>query len=104
MFQEGDYIVVLKDDAANNNWQGYIFKQKYESSEVWPHILMDGKENHSYCYSHFSLQNFWRYATPEEIVEYNKLGKPYLVKNLTPVTKEQSYDYLIPILKKFKIK
>jgi hypothetical protein len=102
MFQEGDYIVVLKDDAKVNNWQGYIFKQKYQCGEIRPCILMDGKENHSYCYSDFSLPSYWRYATPEEIVEYEKLGKPYLVTDLIPVTKEQSYDYLIPILKRIK--
>ena len=104
MFEKGQYIVVLKDDAYNNNWQGYVFKQKYQCAEIRPEILMDGKINNSYSYSDFTSTNFWRYATPEEIAEYERLGKPFDVTTIVSVPVNNDYTYLVKFLKKLGIK
>lgn len=104
MFELGQYIVVLKDDAKINNWQGYIFKQKYQCAEIRPKILMDGKENNSYCYSDFTNTNLWRYATQEEIAEYERLGKPFDVTTIVSVPVNNDYTYLVKFLKKLGIK
>lgn len=104
MFELGQYIVVLKDDARINNWQGYIFKQKYQCVEIRPEILMDGRINNSYCYSDFTSTDFWRYATQEEITEYERLGKPFDVTTLVRNSVNNDYTYLVKFLKKLGIK
>ena len=88
-FKKGDYIVTLKvqDDSmifncARNN---YCFKQREDCDYISPVLDLSGDKYNAHGVMSFDkkgyLQN-WRYATLEEIAEYNRLGKPYEVTKL----------------------
>lgn len=101
MFKKGDYIVVLEDDAVFNNWENYVFKQKYDHRRIQPETDIDGFENNHYSYSTFEEENIqWRYAKQEEIIRYNKIKKPY---KITDVSKQEDFSYLTKLLKKLNI-
>ena len=87
MFKKGDYIVTLVDYTAiiRNN---LIFKQKENSKYL--NVENDGTNPGNFWVGiEYNDKHLWRYATSEEIVEYDKLDKPY---DVTTLQKKQ-YDY-----------
>lgn len=85
MFKKDDYIVCLNTPIDDKDFPpNFVFKQSYDYeylsakkdncgySNGWPQIQWDGSKEYSK----------WRYATPEEIEEYDRLGKPYDVTTL----------------------
>lgn len=116
MFKEGDYIVVLKDSAITNNWENFVLKQTITRDLITPIITPLGRNNEDceHCYSDFKEKDdVWRYATPEEIQEYDRIGRPFNITTFKPVTEKEwceqenikpDYSYLIKIFKKLNIK
>jgi len=91
-FLKGDYIVCLNTPEKDSCFpRNYIFKQKYDS------VYLSPEKNAESSTSGWAAVDFlgqgeygkWRYATSEEIAEYNKLGKPYDVTTLAT----KKYDY-----------
>ena len=83
-FKKGDYIVIVSgrenlDYIVNN----YCYKQ-YENHNYLI-VEIDNKGGGKTRASGVDFNNTndrWRYATPEEIAEYDRLGKPYDVTTL----------------------
>jgi hypothetical protein len=83
-FKKGDYIVVLRDKSEDSD---YIKNN---------HCYIHNGENIGFFYTNkdckgtpvnttdisYSDSSTWRYATKEEIDEYNRIGKPYDVSTL----------------------
>ena len=97
MFREGDYIVTLKvknwnkDNCAKDN---YCFKQRLDSNAIFPVLDLLGSKNNGHDVMSFNKQQRlldWRYATPDEIEEYDRLGKPY---DVTTLKTPQKGDYI----------
>jgi hypothetical protein len=99
MFLKDEYIVCLNTPEDDKDFPpNFIFKQRdnetYLSVEKdakgdkngWANILFDKSEMYSE----------WRYATEEEANEYERLGKPYKVK--------EDLSYLIEFLTLKEIK
>lgn len=83
MFYEGDYIVTLINDGDCGK-VNYCSKQRKDSSSLNPVIDTKGYHHNSnweFLASDTSNTK-WRYATPEEIAEYERIGKPYDVTTL----------------------
>lgn len=116
MFKKGDYIVVLKDSAITNNWENFVLKQTITRDLITPIITPLGISNEDceHCYSDFKEKDdVWRYATPEEIQEYDRIGRPFNITTFKPVTEKEwfeqekikpDYTYLIKLFKKYGIK
>ncbi len=98
-FEKGDYIITLKledgfrTDCAKENYCFKIRVSEYEG--IYPEIDLVGSASNGNCSlkldKTYKLKD-WRYATPEEITEYNKQGKPFDVTTLknTIIMKNQS--------------
>jgi len=85
MFKKGDYIVVLRDTSPNNNWKNFVLKQTITREIITPILTPAGQNNTNcvLCYSDFKEKDdVWRYATSEEIAEYDRLGKPFDVTTI----------------------
>jgi hypothetical protein len=98
MFKKGDYIVVLKDTSSNNNWENFVLKQTITRETITPILTPAGRNNTDceYGYSDFKEKdNFWRYATSEEIAEYDRLGKPFDVTTFTPFKLPDNWHILV---------
>lgn len=86
MFRKDEYIITLKldnyqDVCAKEN---YCFKVQREDYYLTMYKDLKGDSNgHSVLTFDKSRKLIdWRYATPKEIEEYEKLGKPYDVTTL----------------------
>lgn len=96
-FKKGDYIVTLdiKDICTYCAKKNYCFKQRNNNIYVEPERDLSGNEYNNNTFLTFdkksSLIN-WRYATPEEIAEYDRLGKPF---NVTTLHKKEEPKSLI---------
>jgi hypothetical protein len=81
-FKAGDYVVVLDDDKSKCATLNYCYKiTKVENNYNYAPLYAIGKERKL------------RYATPEEIAEYNRLGKPFDVTTLNNKLIEGEYYY-----------
>lgn len=86
-FKKGDYIVTLEGNFEGT-WcakKNYCFKQRIDLSKMAPEKdIIHTKVNQDSSYSFDKTKNLtdWRYATKEEIVEYDRIGKPYDVTTL----------------------
>ena len=85
MFKENDYIVLTKIKLRTSSFlENWIIKQNRNSQHL--EIYLDCQ----YDCSAWSIFKFdksdtrfdWRYATFEEIEEYDRIGKPYNVTTL----------------------
>lgn len=98
MFKEGEYIVVLKDTSSYNNWKNFVLKQTITREIITP-ILTPAGRNNTDCelgYSDFKEKDdVWRYATSEEIAEYDRLGKPYDVTTFKPFKLPDNWHILV---------
>jgi len=80
-FKAGEYIVTLIDDG-NCGRKNCCVKQRETHIDLRPVIDHKGnKTNGNSTFTKYDNCN-WRYATPEEITEYERLGKPYDVTTL----------------------
>lgn len=95
-FQKGDYIVTLIDhgDCGKVN---YCSKQKEDLSYLKPEIDTKGSLFNGNSIFHITDKSFtkWRYATPEEAAEYERIGKPYDVTTLQKKKEESIPEYVV---------
>jgi len=98
MFKEGDYIVVLKDTSSDNNWENFVLKQIIDRNSITPILTPLGRNNKDYDHSYSDFKekdDVWRYATSEEIEEYERLGKPFDVTTFTPFKLPDNWHILV---------
>ena len=86
-FQKGNYIVTLKGYFKNSSCakENYCFKIRENCHYLRPEIDLNGSisnGNSNFTFSKISDLKEWRYATEEEIAEYERIGKPYDVTTL----------------------
>jgi len=104
MFKKDDYIVTIKikNDYSTYNCgkNNHCFKQRKHATFMCPvKGVMSGSETDSNVSLTFDKRDKlldWRYATKEEIAEYDRLGKPYDVTTLikSPFKKD---DYIVVV-------
>ena len=89
MFRKDQYIItlVLKDYDHKSDCcakENYCFKMSRDEEYMVPQVDLEGDDNgHSPLKFDKSRKLVdWRYATPEEAEEYERLGKPYDVTTL----------------------
>jgi len=83
-FKEGDYIVILrpKDQDSSYVKYGHCYKQRSDDD-----IFDTIKDSNGYSCSTsipFNREEWWRYATPDEISEYERENKPFDTNSFTP--------------------
>ncbi len=83
-FKKDDYIVLLKGEASKSFPLNYCYKQKEDYKYLTFYLDNKGSSTNGWTLHPFdkSKDNDWRYATPEEIAEYDRLGKPFDVSTL----------------------
>jgi hypothetical protein len=91
MFKKGEYIVLIDQpinmDGDKLGWdsksfkQNHIYKQKEDHKYLMTELDSDGSYNNGWSCYDFKYKN-WRYATPQEITEYKRLGKPFDVSEI----------------------
>lgn len=117
-FNKDDYIVLLKNEYNYNNEPprprlagsekfplNFCYKQRVTFSYLTPYL--DNKSSNTNAWSihdfHKTHGYDWRYATIDEIMEYDRLNKPFDTIQFNNSQKEfkndENYEYLIPILK-----
>lgn len=93
-FKKGDYIVTLKGNFGGNcAKENYCFKQRINHTGIRPEVDLNNNLKNGHDVMSFDKKERlydWRYATAEEITEYNLRGKPYDVTTLT--TKQYDYE------------
>ena len=109
-FKKNEYIVFTEGLGSSNFPLNYIFKQKENKDYLSVYQDTSGQENgwewHRNFYKSYlpngqtePIITDWRYATKEEIAEYDRLGKPYDVTTLNKpkfeVRKWYSFDWNI---------
>lgn len=106
MFKEGDYVVCLKKNNGRFLFiaPNYIFKQKYNDNNGYAKVDLTGYGCKFYDIEFKDINSVWRYATPSEIAEYERLGKPFDVTTIVSVPVNNDYTYLVKFLKKLGIK
>ena len=100
-FKKGDYIVYL--DERGSPW--LLKNHCYEHNGKCSRYFSTSKDSNygSTSNSNVTYQSdLWRYATPEEIAEYNRIGKPYDVTTLVskPAVKKWSVGSYVVFCKK----
>jgi len=92
MFRKGDYIVTLKvknDYGYNCARDNYCFKIRINHKGIYPEIDLLGNTLNGHDVMSFDKKGLltdWRYATSEEIAEYDRLGKPFDVTTMNMKT------------------
>ncbi len=103
MFKKGDYIVLLAG-KTNKDWQlNYCYKQRIDYCFL--SVEKDCNQGRNdWGILTFDKNNDWRYATKEEIAEYNRIDKPFDVTTLVKKSEnwyinetltEEQFDKLI---------
>jgi hypothetical protein len=95
-FKVGEYIVMLNTTLHSSNCvkKDYCFRQRIDKDYICPVTDLDGSGENGNTSLTFDKKHElldWRYATPEEIVEYERLGKPYNVKTLNAIPSRVSF-------------
>lgn len=83
MFKQGDYIVCLKKPGGNLEYlpPNYCYKQVQNHPSLF--AIKDIHGSNTSCTDvRKDKPDTWRYATSEEIAEYNRIGKPFDVTTL----------------------
>jgi len=82
-FLKGQYIVLqdpcLNEDTYKNHW---CYKQRESASCFNSELDSKGSETNGWGRFEKRDTHNWRYATPKEIAEYERLGNPYDVTTL----------------------
>ena len=87
MFKKNDYIVVLYNDNSLNSWTNQCFKQLEDLYYLKVVKNLNGNTD-GWSVINFKNQSKWRYASSAEILEYERIGKPFDVTTL--IKKEKS--------------
>lgn len=97
MFNKGDYLVILKDDADTNNWKDFILKQLKDDNSIMPEVTPSGYDNSEeyLSYAKFAENDLWRYATDNEIEEYQLVGKPFNVIEFNNFTLPKNWHIVV---------
>lgn len=87
LVKEDSYFVVLDYDKTMNTLcakVNYCFKQKQSSRfiDVYKNLYKVKASNQSLTFDRKENLFDWRYATQEEINEYERLGHPYNVETI----------------------
>lgn len=81
-FKKGEYIVLIDTPHIIEPYpKNYIFKQRETNNYLVSVLDSEGSKINGWFPIRYSSK-YWRYATPEEITEYERLGKPYDVTTL----------------------
>lgn len=80
-FKKDDYIVLLYGNLDSFK-KDYIFKQREDSRYLQPWCDCNGSISNGWGSIEYKGKKDWRYATKEEIAEYDRLGKPFDVTTL----------------------
>lgn len=88
MFKKDDYIVLLNEDCINHT-ANKCYKQRKDSTHIEPYLDNRNSSSNGSTLFMFNRKN-WRYATKEEIAEYDRIGKPFDVTTLISKTKDLS--------------
>lgn len=91
MFKKDEYIVTLKVaySSANCGRNNYCFKQRLDARSIYPYVDLQGSASNGHDVMSYDKKGWltdWRYATKEEIAEYDRLEKPYDVTELRLAT------------------
>lgn len=103
-FKKGDYIVTLKGEFKRTSCgkENYCFKARETLYYLKPVVDLAGNNSNGNNTIKFDKSDKgctdWRYATPEEIAEYDRLGKPFDVTTLSKKEENLAGRY-IKILK-----
>ena len=101
MFYKGDYIVTLDvEDGYNCAKRNYCFKQRANNKGIYPAVDLKGCRGNGHGAMSFDKKEYlkdWRYATPEEAAEYERIGQPYDVTTLQK--KEESIPEYVECIK-----
>ena len=99
-FKKGDYIVLISlpihktkelDGYHIQYPKNYIFKQ--HGTGIFLASELDAKNNRGNGYDCYRYpQDNWRYATQEEIKEYDRLEEPYDVTELKQIINKQEQN------------
>lgn len=104
MFNKGDYIVVLKGDFSYTKCakENYCFKQRGVDNNDYSYLqpekdldLCKYNGNSNLRFDKTSWLKDWRYATQEEIEEYDRLNKPYDVTSLNSFVLPERWHVLV---------
>ena len=83
-FKEGDYIVILRPKNQDSGYikHGYCYKQRSN----YHRFDTDKDSTGCGCSTNirFEREEWWRYATPDEISEYERENKPFDTNSFTP--------------------
>jgi hypothetical protein len=92
-FKKGEYIVPLMDSSQQNNWNGWVLKQRCDDHYVKPEIDPNTWElENSWTSSSFKEGIDWRYATSIEINEYNMGNVPCKAKEVSVDISNSYYE------------
>jgi len=98
--RKGSYIVTLELASSYSGYCAkvdYCFKQRTNESYMEPAIALDGSDGKGNNNLSFDLKMYlkaWRFATADEITEYERLKIPYDVNNLRKPRKD---DYIVTL-------
>jgi hypothetical protein len=89
-FKEGDFIVMLEGDFSMTDCgkTNYCFKQRNNKTYINPEKDLNDSStngNTSLTFNKSHKLTNWRYATEQEVTEYQRINKPYDVTTLTKV-------------------
>lgn len=114
MFKKDEYIVCLEGEFYSSTSKtreskcaklNYVVKQFQDCNylRIYRGWRETGQKlNDEFTFDKSRMLTNWRYATPEEAEEYERLGHPYDVTTLKPVKPEDT-SYLIEIFAKNNI-
>lgn len=90
MFVKDDYIVLLKGPEDYHYKVNFCYKQRENNSYLSTYLDSRNSSTNGWTVYDFDktkelggVKTDWRYATKEEIAEYDRLGKPYDVTTLS---------------------
>jgi hypothetical protein len=93
MFVKDDYIVLTKGPTDSSYKINFCYKQRGDCSYLLTYLDSRNSDTNGWSVYDFNktkelggIKIDWRYATKEEIAEYDKLGKPYDVTTLNKST------------------
>lgn len=107
MFKEGDYIVLvtMHGYCSEQYFINHVYKQSYDFPFLRTELDSNGSRTNGWNNYEFKNTNTyfkWRYATKEEILAYEKAGKPvHISEAIYPVI--ENNEYLIELFKKLRI-
>ena len=80
-FKKGEYIVIT-DNYSGGFCTNYIYKQRKDYTYLEAELDNNGSKTNGFARYEKKNPYNWRYATQEEIDEYERRGKPYDVTEL----------------------